>query len=269
MAWFLRFLATGLILYLAYAAVMVWLHPAFIYPFADEGFSDPRFQQKVIRGTGGTDVFVQVHDAGPDAPVVVYFMGNAGSLAWFGQVLDLHLRAGRSIVAMEYRGGGGRGGQPSEAVLKSDALAVFDAMPDLLPNGHGVAVLHGYSMGTGLALHLAAHRKVGGMMLDAPYARMCELMARASWLPACKLPFVQRWDNLALAGKADVPVLIQVGAEDTVIPPSQAERLAKALATKGDVVTMRLLPGRGHVDLPDDPGWAAAMADFIRSLSGA
>ncbi len=181
----MKLLGGALGLYLFYAALMTVYVPSAIYPFDDRPFSADTFEEAQVG-----DLPVRVADAGPGAPVVLYFMGNAGSLAYFTDILTHHRAQGRSVVAMTYRGGGGVPGHPTEAGLKADALAVFDAVPDLLRDPGAVA-LHGYSLGTGLALHVAARRDADAVVLTAPYARLCELMAQQSLLPACRMPKIR------------------------------------------------------------------------------
>src|SRR5690606_19804433 len=78
-------------------------------------------------------------------PTVLYFHGNAGTLAGragrFRQILD----SGYGLLAVSYRGYAGSEGEPSEAALFSDALELFDWLSERSP----AIVLHGESLGTG------------------------------------------------------------------------------------------------------------------------
>lgn len=219
-----------LALYLVWAALMVWAHPRLIYPFFQDRTDLPGFRQVTEVMPDGTEIAWQVSDG--VGPTILYFMGNAGALNAFGPSLARHQSAGRRVVALEYRGGAGRPGVPSEAALKADALRAAD---HALAYGDPV-VVHGYSLGTGLAIHVAARRKVAGAVLEAPYSRLCALMARAAYLPACHMPFVQRWDTLADARDVVAPVLMLHGAEDRLIPPAQADALDAALAASRRVI---------------------------------
>ena len=251
----MRLLAVLLILYLGYATVMVALHPRFIYPFGPEPFADPAFTRHDLP----SGAVIYVAEGAPEAPVVLYFMGNVGYLGAFSPMLDHHRARGRSVVALAYPGGGGLPGKPSEVLLKAQALDAYDAVPAVLPQTTGPIVAHGYSLGSGLALHVAAEREVAGVVLSAPYARLCELMAAQSWLPACKLPFVQRWDNLNLASRVTEPVLVSHGSQDALIDISQGRRLARVLpkATFVDIA------GAGHADLLGFPRFLEAIDGFV------
>ena len=247
-------------LYLTYAAVMVALHPQFIYPFGPHPLDRPDFRQEVVTDR---DVAMAISTQQGET-AVLFFMGNGGALAYFAPLLDAHLSAGRSVAAMEYPGGGGIPGKPSELRMKADALAAYDWLTD---RHDGPIVVHGYSLGTGLALHVAAHRPVSAVVLDAPYMRMCELMTRASYLPACMLPGVQRWDSTVDVPDVTVPVLIQHGSSDQLIPIRHGERLAHLMRDSAVPVTFAPISGATHDNLPVQPGYAGRIDTFLNGLT--
>lgn len=242
--------------YVAYAAVMVWLHPRFIYPFQADDVVLPGFDRIQIDAEDGTPIYVQ--ERAGNGPVVLYFMGNAGSIVLFETAFDHHVVADRHVIALEYRGGAGRPGQPSEAKLKADALRAADYA---FATGKPV-IVQGFSMGTGLATHVAARRKVLGAILTAPYDRLCRLMAQASYLPACLLP-VQRWNSIEDARKADVPMLVLHGDGDKLIPPVSS-------AGFGAIPGLRrvIIPGAGHNDIGGFPDVEREIETFISALTG-
>lgn len=253
-------------LYAVYGAAMVRVHPRFIYPFQQDPFAGSGYEVIDLPVAGAEALPVQVARGAPGAPVIVYFMGNVGALDLFRPMLDHHKAQGRTVIALQFRGAGGVPGRSSEATLKRDALALFDAVSRWVPDG-GPVFVQGYSMGTGLALHVAARRAVDGVILSAPFHRMCELMARASWLPACMLP-VQRWDSAADADRVSGPVLVQHGTADRLIPIRQGERLSERLSAAGAAPRFMALPGAGHNDLIDHPDYLPAVDAFIAAVPG-
>ena len=120
-------------------------------------------------------------------PVVVYFHGNAGAL---------DLRAGRfrwltadgtGLVALSYRGYGGSTGKPTEDGLILDATAAYDFATARYPARR--IVLWGESLGTAVAIALAAEREVGGLILDAPFTSIADVGAAAYPLRAGSLVY--------------------------------------------------------------------------------
>ncbi len=243
-------------IYSLYAIAMIALHPRFIYPFYDNAFKGVGYARTAINDTAQA----YVYRGAEDAPVIVYFMGNAGALDLFLPMLDHHKARGRGIVALGYRGGGGLPGHPSERTLKADALDLMSYVSDSFPDRK--VILHGYSLGTGIALHAAARMPVDGVVLAAPYDTMCRLMARASYLPACVLP-VQGWKSAKDAPSVKVPVLALHGSTDALIPISEGKRLVSRLPNG------RLVPveGAGHTDLLDFPSYKKELDIFIGELA--
>jgi pimeloyl-ACP methyl ester carboxylesterase len=117
-------------------------------------------------------------------PTVLFLHGNAGEMA------DRSPAAGGPIAPrvwaaafLEYRGYGGSDGTPTESGLHQDADAALDwlEMRGIAPAR--VAVV-GESLGTGVAVRLAADRPVGALVLGAPFTSAADVAARAwPWLP--------------------------------------------------------------------------------------
>jgi fermentation-respiration switch protein FrsA (DUF1100 family) len=242
--------------YLAYAIAMVALHPAVIYPFGPDPFDDPAFRQ-----VGATDRAITVAIAQGDDPLaVLYFMGNGGSLSYFTYSLDAHMEAGRTVAALAYRGGGGVAGKPSEMGLKADALAAYDW---LAQQHSGPIAVHGFSLGTGLAVHVAARREVSAILLDAPYTRLCALMTKAAFVPACYMPGVQKWDTVADMAGISAPVLIQHGTADQLIDIGYGRQLAARMRDAGLAVTFESVVGATHNNLAGQPSYAGRIETFL------
>ena len=242
--------------YLIYAAIMVVVHPQFLYPFGDDAFDNPDFRQEVVTDR---NVAMAISDGSEDL-AVLYFMGNGGALSYFTYSLEAHQSSGRTIAAMEYPGGGGIGGKPSEVGLKADALAAYDWLAD---QHDGPIAVHGFSMGTGLAIHVAAARPVAAIILDAPYAKMCALMTTASWLPACYMPGVQKWNSAAEVAQLNAPVLIQHGVADQLIPIRHGMQVSQIMQAAGLPVTFEAVAGATHNNLAGQPGYAERITAFL------
>ncbi len=192
-------------------------------------------------------------------PVVLYFGGNA-------EEATSHLRDAarfygpRAVLAVNYRGYGQSQGQPGEAALVADALAIHDwavARGDL--DGRRVA-LHGRSLGSGVAVALANARPVKAIVLTSPFDSLVAVArTHYPWAPAGLL-LRHRFDSLALAPAMRAPLLAIVATGDTVVPPGHSERLVAAWG--GPVQALRLA-GRDHNDLALDPLFGPAIAAFL------
>ncbi|MEO0913122.1 MAG: prolyl oligopeptidase family serine peptidase, partial [Pseudomonadota bacterium] len=234
------------LLYSAYVLALSFAFGTFVYPFDPEPFVDPDWTQRSIIAPDGTEIPVAMRQGDRAAPVLLYFIGNGGSRRFFRTPLNRFADAGFTVVTMAYRGGEGVPGLKREATLKSDALALYDQLGDVLGFEPRVVHAKGYSLGTGVAAHVAAEREVGSLLLLAPYDRLCRLMGQRSYTPACQIPWIDRWDSAALMEEVTAPVMIVHGRADELIPVAYGERLAAAAEAAGRDVTARYFDGVGH-----------------------
>ena len=199
-----------------------------------------------------------VKPAGPPAPLLIYFGGNAEEIS--AQIPTVDRLGGRAVALINYRGYGKSGGRPSEAALTGDAVAIFDAMsarPDV--DGRRVAAL-GRSLGTGVAVHLAAHRPVERIVLISPYDSI-EAVGAAHYPAALvRAVLIDRYDSAALAPSINVPMLAIAATRDDIIPVENSRRLHAAWAGSKQWVE---LPQAGHNDMQMFPEYWRAIAAFL------
>ena len=193
-------------------------------------------------------------------PVVIYFHGNAGAL---------NLRAGRfkwltvdgtGLVALSYRGYGGSTGRPSEAGLISDGTAAYDFAIARYPAKR--VVLWGESLGTGVAIALAAEREVGGLILDAPFTSIADVGAAAYPFAPVRWFIKDAFHSDERVVRVSAPLLVLHGARDNIVPIMLGERL---FALAPEPKRMVRFPQGGHVDL-DDHGAVKAVKAFLSEL---
>jgi fermentation-respiration switch protein FrsA (DUF1100 family) len=193
-------------------------------------------------------------------PLVLYFQGNAGSLQHRVDRFRAIIAPGNGLVALSYRGFGGSTGSPSETGLIADAEAAYRFALTHAPAERIVAF--GESLGTGVAVALAAAHKVGAVVLEAPFTSAADVGAAVYWYlpvrPLIRDPFYS--DRRIAQVKA--PLLIVHGARDRVIPLAMGERL---FAMANEPKRIVRFPLGGHVDL-DQYGAMPAIAAFIAEV---
>jgi len=114
---------------------------------------------------------------GPEA--LVYFGGNAEDVAYTVPELA-EVFPQRAIYAMHYRGYSGSSGQPAEAALRSDARALFE----LVHSRHSDVIVVGRSLGSSLAIQVAAEEPVSRLVLITPFESILSIAKRtAPFLP--------------------------------------------------------------------------------------
>jgi hypothetical protein len=158
-----------------------------------------------------------------EQPVVLYLHGNGGALWHRAGRFHALAADGIGLVAIDYRGYGGSTGRPTEAGLSTDAETAYDFAAARYPAAR-IAVW-GESLGTGVAVGLAAERPIGRLVLEAPFTSAVDVAARRfSFVPVRWLMKDQFRSDLRIAAVA-APLLVLHGARDTVVPIEYGERL--------------------------------------------
>ncbi|MFM9943097.1 MAG: alpha/beta hydrolase [Hyphomicrobiaceae bacterium] len=197
----------------------------------------------------------------PDAPTLLYFHGNAGGLASRADRFKRYRATGFGLTMLSYRGYSGSTGQPTEANNLADAALVFDM---LVKDGVAPAdiVLYGESLGSGVAVQLAAARPAAGVILDAPYSSMLDMAARTyPFLPVRPL-LADRYESIRHITRITAPILVLHGAEDELIPVAMGRALHAAASLPKELV---IFPNGRHTDL-DQHGAVETVVRWVRAL---
>lgn len=262
----LKFLAVAaLVGYLA-LVVLVWLsqerlmfypHPAFAPAAAPPGWLLEPVRLAARDGTALAGVLVRpTRERGP---LVIYYGGNAEEVtAYAAQARESY--GERAILLVNYRGYGASGGRPGERALVADAIEVFDWAARREDVDPARIALHGRSLGSGVAVQVAAARPVRCVVLTSPFASALGVARSVyPWLPVALLmrhPF----DSAAHAPRLGMPALFLMGEADELIPVEHSEALAAAWG--GPVERLRL-KGFGHNDVSLHPAYNDTIRTFL------
>lgn len=191
--------------------------------------------------------------------VIVYFGGNAEDVAhtaW--QMLEL----GENAYLFNYRGYGRSEGAPAELALRGDALANFDWIRVRHPTSP--VVVFGRSLGSAMALQLAAERGIAGLILASPYTSIRDVAAyHFPWLPVgplMKNPF----DCVANARSVTVPTLVIAAKHDEVIPRRFTDALRGELGAESELY---VIEGTDHNTLMAQPRPWGLIASYLASVT--
>jgi len=249
--------------YAVVCAVMYTAQRTLVFPkLADHvtaaaaGF--PEAQEVELHTSDGERLVAWYVAPKPGRPVFIYFHGNGDTLNWrVGRDRSL-VGDGSGLLAVSYRGYEGSTGSPSEDGLHLDAEAAYAfAIDHQIPPDR--IVLWGHSLGTGVAVRLAAERTIKALVLEAPYTSVADVAAAnypllpVRWL--LKDQFHSDWH----IGNVTAPVLVFHGDRDDTIPISFGQRLFSLI--KAPKCFIRF-PLGGHVDL-DDGKILASIRDFL------
>ncbi|WP_170770008.1 alpha/beta hydrolase [Ruegeria lacuscaerulensis] len=187
------------------------------------------------------------------APTVLFFHGQSGSLGDRADRMREILNSGFGLFAPSYRGFPGSEGTPSEPALIGDGIQMYDR---LAAAGHSV-VLHGQSLGTGVAAAVAAQRPDARLLvLEAPFTATVDVAAeRYPFLPVSAL-MKDQFATRDLIDQVSVPTLIFHGTADTTIPVHHGQSLAEMA---GDNAQLFIIPDGMHNDL-----WSHGLWDQVQ-----
>ncbi len=218
----------GLALYLYLSQERILFHPNPAPAHMPEPAQGSLEKLALLASDGSRQIAWLVRRTGR-SPLVIYFGGNAEDVSWLIEMNDRF--AGYSLLLVNYRGYGPSEGRPGESALFADALAWHDLVADRADVEPGRIVAMGRSLGSGVAVHLAANRKLAGVILVSPYDSVRSL-AKSTY-PYLPIDLMLRhpFDSVALAGAVATPLLCLVAEGNNVIPPTHSRRLFETWGT--------------------------------------
>ena len=147
------------------------------------------------------------------------FQGNASNIANRAPIYEFLRSTHANVFALEYRGYGHSEGKPNEAGVYRDAEAAYEYLVNTKGTDPKAIICFGQSFGTAVATHLAAHRQVAGVVLEAPFPSASRVARRVFWfLPGVSLLVHGQLDTQARLKEIRAPVLIVHCNQDPVVP---------------------------------------------------
>jgi pimeloyl-ACP methyl ester carboxylesterase len=216
----------------------------------------PAVQSLFINAADGTRLHAWLVGGMQDSPLVIYFGGNAEEVSWM--VEDAARRTPQvSWLLVDYRGYGASEGSPGEAALVADALRWYDNSA----KGYKSVYVFGRSLGSGVAVQLAAQRPVAGVVLVTPFDSLVEVGKRHyPFLPVSWM-LKHRFDSAALAPKMSVPLLCIAATQDDIVPAVHAKRLYDAW---GGPKRWVALDGAGHNSTDGAANYWTSIVAFLK-----
>ncbi len=251
------YLTIALLLWVGQERIMFLARPAHAFPVAPPGWRIELIAFNARDGKTLAGALLVPPRTRP--PLVIYYGGNAEEVTAYAAEVN-RTYGERAVLLMNYRGYGASQGSPGEKEIVSDALELFDwaaARGDI--DGQRIA-LHGRSLGSGVAVAVAAVKSARCVVLTSPFDSALEVAAKMyPWLPVSWLlrhPF----DSAALAPRVQAPALILIGDADRLIPKRHSERLAERWGGRAE---RRYFPGLGHNELHMHPAYDASIREFL------
>ena len=200
---------------------------------------------------------------GPDI-YVLRFYGNADRAdRWVAAEAEMWNRRAVEVWGMNYPGFGGSTGPARLVRLGPAALTAFDELQETA--GDRPIIVFGASLGTTTALHIAAQRKIAGLILHNPPALRQIILRQFGWWNlwlfagpmALKLP--ADLDSVANARAVRVPAIFLLAEKDEIVAPKYQRLVVDAYAGEKRSIS---LAGAGH----NSPLEGVGLANFYQAL---
>ncbi len=202
------------------------------------------------------------HEASPGMPTILYFHGNGGGISTRPRKQAFFAALGFGVLAVSYRGYEGSTGSPSEAGLILDAEAAYEWLKVSGISGDKLYI-HGESLGTGIAVQIAAKHTVGAVALEAPYASAVDVGAATYWFLPVRWLMKDQFRSTDHIKNMKAPVFIIHGTDDWTVPYTQGQKL---FALANEPKHMSSVDGGGHDIISDEQTWKQ-IADFFTSIN--
>jgi pimeloyl-ACP methyl ester carboxylesterase len=189
-----------------------------------------------------------VRALGKSRGLILGFSGNA----WNGDdctVFLAHRVKDFDIAVFHYRGYAPSEGEPSERALFADARLIYDTLRTGMDIEHVYPI--GFSLGSGVAAHLAANRDVAGILLVTPFDSIEEVASRKHpWAPVRSL-IKHRFKSHEHLAPLDIPVAVIRASHDRVVPAPHTDALLEVVRNPVYVTTIEDATHGGIYDMDE------------------
>jgi fermentation-respiration switch protein FrsA (DUF1100 family) len=182
----------------------------------------------------------------PGARIATLFLhGNGGNITHRVRTMREIAAAGSAVLALDYRGYGRSEGRPTERGIYADADAAYNHLDAL---GRPI-VIHGESLGSAVAVDLAARRPCAALILEAPFTSANAMAGRVLQLLGPLVIF--SYDSTRKIRRIRAPLLVMHGAQDDIVPIEFGRALFDSAP---EPKTFWAVPGAGHNNLLEAAG---------------
>lgn len=236
-------------------------------PIRDKEVAHPRSathrtRSVVLRSADGTRLcgwLLKPHAPGIH-PSVIYFGGRSEEVSW--AVRDAgNMFPDMNVLVMNYRGYGDSHGIPGERQMKEDGLMLYDWLAAHKHVDPARIAVVGRSLGSGVAIQVAAERTVAAVTLITPYDSILAIAKRRFRSIPISLVLKHRFESVKYAVKVSAPVLVLRAEVDDVVPHLHTDQLVSKLKS---VMLDQIIPGSDHSSIPYLPETQERIARFLQ-----
>jgi hypothetical protein len=205
--------------------------------------------------------------------VILYFPGNAGTMARRYPIMKQLASLGCHVILVDYRGYAGNEGTPSEFHLIQDSYSLYEQVTGTMGVETRNIILYGESLGGGVATQIASRLCRQGtppaaLIVQSTFPSLTEIGGRHFyWLPVSWI----LWDTFnskSAITHVTCPFLQIHGGNDKVVTPEEAHHLFDAApdqSSTGYLKQFLFIPAAGHVNENDvgEVQWREAIQSLL------
>ena len=194
-------------------------------------------------------------------PTVLFFQGNAGAVNHRAYRFRELMSEGYGMFILGYPGYGGNAGEPTEPAFHEAAQLAYDYLRTSGVDSQDI-VIYGESIGSGVAVQLAARVDAKALVLEAPMSSATDV-ARVHY-PLLVASFFLRdsFQSVDYIDRIDMPLLVIHGEQDKIIPLPLGQKLVEHAVEPKKLV---VIEQAGHNNLSNYSTMSVATG-FIESL---
>jgi uncharacterized protein len=190
--------------------------------------------------------------------LVFYLHGNAGSLQSWGHVAETYTSLNFDVFMLDYRGYGKSEGEINgQNQIFQDAQIVYDKLRERYDETKIIVL--GYSVGTGIASHVASLNNPRLLILHAPYYSLTDMMKHEyPIIPTFILKY--QFETYRYIRKCKMPIVIFHGNQDEVIYYESSLKLKKEFKKQDTLIT---LIGQGHNGITENEDYKLGIKTIL------
>lgn len=187
----------------------------------------------------------------PGMPTILYLHGNHCNLTNRVERVSRFTRDGYGLLMLSFRGYGLSSGHASEKNNVADALLAYHFLRKSGVNPADI-VVYGESLGTGVAVQVAARRPIAALILEAPYTSLRDLVRHRFRLIPAYVFLKDEFASIRHVKGVTAPLLVVHSLGDDVIPIAFGHWLFAAAPGEKKFLRVR---GAGHYGLFRAGAW--------------
>lgn len=213
-----------------------------------------------LRAADGAKIAANYYPNDKAEYTILYCHGNATDIGLIKRMMEYFQQHGFAVFALDYHGYGLSDGRPSEYATYLDVEAAYDYLVNNLHKKPTQIIVYGKSLGAAVAMHLAIHRHVAGLVMESPFL--------SAYRTYTQIPIflLDKYRNDSKIDQLSVPLFVIHGVKDRVIPFWQGKKLYE----HARVPKQKLwVSGAGHnnvIILANQKYWDA-WQDFLSLIS--